>query len=54
MNSPTAELFFVKPSTAEEICKVLEETILKYFPPEIENVDPSIFAETDAAQKNRR
>ena len=53
MNSPTAEeLFFVKPSTAEEICKVLEETILKYFPPEIENVDPSIFAEGDAAQKN--
>jgi hypothetical protein len=51
MNSPTAEFFFVKPSTAEEICKVLEETILKYFPPEIENVDPSIFAETDAAQK---
>jgi hypothetical protein len=51
MNSPTTELFFVKPSTAEEICKVLEETILKYFPPEIENVDPSIFAETDAAQK---
>jgi hypothetical protein len=52
MNCPTAEkLFFVEPGTAEEICKVLEETILKYFPSQIENVDPSIFADGDAAQK---
>jgi hypothetical protein len=52
MNCPTAEkLFFVEPGTAEEICKVLEETILKYFPPQIENVDPSIFA--DGAQQSR-
>ena len=54
MNPPTAEkLFFVEPGTAEEICKVLEETIFKYFPPQIENVDQSI-AEGDAVQKNRR
>ena len=54
MNPPTAEkLFFVEPGTAEEICKVLEETIFKYFPPQIENVDPSI-AEGDTVQKHRR
>jgi hypothetical protein len=52
MNCPTAEkLFFVEPGTAEEICKVLEEKILKYFPPQIEKVDPFIFADVDAAQK---
>jgi hypothetical protein len=51
MSSPTAEKLFVEPGTAEEICKVLEETILKYFPPPIEIIDPFIFADHDAAQQ---
>ena len=28
-----------RPVDAEEICKLLEQAILKYFPPPIENVD---------------
>jgi hypothetical protein len=51
MSFPTAEQLFVEPGTAEEICKVLEETVLKYFPPQIEIIDPFIFADGDAAQK---
>ena len=45
MSSPTAEQLFVESGTAEGICKVLEETVLKYFPPKIEII------ENDAAQK---
>jgi hypothetical protein len=51
MSSPTAEQLFVESGTAEEICKVLEQTVLKYFPPQIEVIDPSLFADHDAAQK---
>jgi hypothetical protein len=50
MSSPTAEQLFVELGTAEEICKVLEETVLKYFPPKIEIIDPFLFADHDAAQ----
>ena len=49
MSSPTAEQLLVESGTAEDICKVLEETVLKYFPPPIEIIDPFIFAEDDAA-----
>ena len=48
MSSPTAEQLSVESGTAEDICKALEETVLKYFPPKIEIIDP--FAEDDAAQ----
>ena len=51
MSSPTTEQLFVESGTAEDICKVLEETVLKYFPPKIEIIDPFLFAEDDAAQK---
>lgn len=51
MSSPTAEQLFVEPDTAEEICKILQETVLKYFPPKIEIIDPFLFADHDAAQK---
>jgi hypothetical protein len=37
MSSPTAEQLFVERGTAEEICKVLERTLLKYFPPHIDD-----------------
>ena len=32
---------------AEEICKLLEQAILKYFPRPIENVDTFLFANSD-------
>ena len=51
MSSPTAEQLFVESGTAEDICKVLEETVLKYFPPKIEIINPFLFAEDHAAQK---
>ena len=51
MSSPTAEQLSVESGTAEDICKALEETVLKYFPPKIEIIDPFLFAEDDAAQK---
>lgn len=37
MSSPTTEQLFVEPTTAEEICKALEQTVLKYFPPHIDD-----------------
>ena len=54
MNDPTAEkLLFAAPPTADEVCKVLEETILKYFPPQLENVDSFIFAISDYAVREK-
>ena len=50
MSSPTAEQLFVESGTAEDICKVLEETVLKYFLPKIETIIGP-FAEDHAAQK---
>ena len=36
-----------RPTDAEEICKLLEQAILKYFPPPIENVDAHLFTNGD-------
>ena len=35
------------PDSAEEICKSLEQAVLKYFPRPIENVDAFLFAPED-------
>lgn len=37
----------VRSADAEEICKLLEQAVLKYFPRPIENVDTFLFANAD-------